>query len=138
MLMLLEGRGGCYIQDRGVSRWDTCGAQAVIEAHGGTLSKLTRFVSSKELESYTYLKSPVNLDFEAGVAYQTPFNSTLDKERATAIKQGEKFLIEDQQSAKVYSNLCGLFALDRSNLERLDEFYGAIERAKASSAPSYD
>jgi hypothetical protein len=21
MLMLLEGKGGCYIQDRGVSRW---------------------------------------------------------------------------------------------------------------------
>eukprot|EP00957_Ditylum_brightwellii_P166896 12702926-Ditylum_brightwellii.AAC.1 len=32
MLMLLEGRGTAYIQDRGVSRWDTCGAQACIEA----------------------------------------------------------------------------------------------------------
>ena len=30
MLMLLEGKGDCYIQDRGISRWDTCGAQVII------------------------------------------------------------------------------------------------------------
>ena len=30
LMMLLEGKGAVYIQDRGVSRWDTCGPQAVI------------------------------------------------------------------------------------------------------------
>jgi 3'-phosphoadenosine 5'-phosphosulfate (PAPS) 3'-phosphatase len=30
MMMLLEGKGCVYIQDRGVSRWDTCGAQVFI------------------------------------------------------------------------------------------------------------
>ena len=29
MLMLLEGKGDCYIQDRGISRWDTCAAQVL-------------------------------------------------------------------------------------------------------------
>jgi hypothetical protein len=33
VLMLLEGKGLCYIQDRGVSRWDTCAAQAVLEVY---------------------------------------------------------------------------------------------------------
>lgn len=140
MLMLLEGKGGCYIQDRGVSRWDTCAAQAVIEAHGGTLSKLTTFIENQSLASYTYLKSTINLDFEPGVANQTPFNSNLSKERASAIKQGEKFPItaEDLPTTKAYSNLCGLFALDSSNLSRLDEFASAIARAKAAAEPSYD
>ena len=40
MLMLLENKGGVYIQDRGLSRWDTCAAQAVIEAYGGSLGIL--------------------------------------------------------------------------------------------------
>jgi len=138
MLFLLEGRGGCYIQDRGVSRWDTCGAQAVIEAYGGTCSKLTKFVADQSLESYTYLRSDVNLDYEPGVAYHTPYNSVLDKEKAAAIKQGQKFLIEDASHAKPYSNLCGLFALDRENLSRLSEFHSAIQRAMAISPPAYD
>lgn len=138
MLMLLEGKGGCYIQDRGVSRWDTCGAQAVIEAHGGTLSKLTSYIENKTLESYNYLKSTENLDFQPGVAYQTPFNSNIDKERATAIKQGQKFLIDDLSTTKVYSNLCGLFALDSQNLTEIEKFYEAIQRAKAVAEPSYD
>ncbi|EKX53721.1 hypothetical protein GUITHDRAFT_64161 [Guillardia theta CCMP2712] len=46
MLMLLEGKGGMYIQDRGVSRWDTCAAQAVIEAYGGLLCRLDREVKA--------------------------------------------------------------------------------------------
>ena len=52
MMMLLERSiyGGCddgdgggpmlYIQDRGVSRWDTCAAEGVLEAHGGRLTIL--------------------------------------------------------------------------------------------------
>ncbi|EOD27438.1 hypothetical protein EMIHUDRAFT_457163 [Emiliania huxleyi CCMP1516] len=39
-LLLLEGEASCYIQDRGVSRWDSCAAQAVLEAHGGCFAKL--------------------------------------------------------------------------------------------------
>ena len=138
MLMLLEGRGGCYIQDRGVSRWDTCGAQAVIEAFGGTLSKLTRFVDNKTLEGYTYLESKVNLDFEAGVAYMTPYNATLDKETAASIKAGIKIPFTEATQPKAYSNLCGLFALDRDNLARIDDFHAAIERAKLEAEPAYD
>lgn len=138
MLMLLEGKGACYIQDRGVSRWDTCGAQAVVEAMGGKLCKLTKFVDNKSLESYTYLKSSVNLDFEPGVANLTPYNADVDKEVIARLKKGEKISIDDIAQAKKYSNLCGLLCLDAQSLAQVDEFYACIQRAKQFSALSYD
>jgi hypothetical protein len=132
--MLLEGKGGAYIQDRGVSRWDTSGAQAVIEAHGGVLGKLTSFAGSQRIESYTYLKSPVNLDFEPGVASLTPFNAA-DK---AAVKKGETRPATDAAMVKPYSNLCGLLAVDSACVPQLDAIYEAIQRAKAVAPPAYD
>ena len=137
MLMLLEGKGGCYIQDRGVSRWDTCGAQAVIEAHGGKLAKLSSFVlNNGAVESYTYLKSPINLDFQPGVAALTPYNS-VDK---SLCRKGETVLASAVEQVKPYSNLCGLLALDRHNAspDALAVYYSAIQRAEAANPASYD
>lgn len=134
MLMLLEGKGAAYIQDRGVSRWDTSGAQAVIEAYGGILCKLTRFVDDKSVQSYTYLKSATNLDFESGAASLTPYNA-MDK---TTVKKGEEVRAIAVETVKPYSNLCGLFALDKSCVSNIDNIHEAILRAKTISAPSYD
>ena len=134
MLMLLEGKGSAYIQDRGVSRWDTSGAQAVIEANGGTLSKLTSFIRTKELQSYTYLKSGLNLDFERGVANLTPFNCA-DK---GAVKKGEKRPAVDCASVQPYSNLCGLLALEGKALLDLDSIHAAMLKVISETPPSYD
>lgn len=134
MMMLLEGKGGAYIQDRGVSRWDTSAAQAVIEANGGILSKLTKFVDSKTLESYTYLKSDLNLDFEPGVANLTPYN-VKDK---NAVKKGEVKAADDINVVKAYSNLCGLLAISKDALGDLDAIYEAIQKTKSVHPLSYD
>jgi hypothetical protein len=137
MLMLLEGKGGCYIQDRGVSRWDTCGAQAVIEAHGGHLCKLSSFIMKDgALESYTYLKSTSNLDFVPGLAALTPYN-TVDK---SLVKKGEVSMADSVEKVKVYSNLCGLFALARENVdaESLGKIQSAILKVQAVAPASYD
>jgi 3'(2'), 5'-bisphosphate nucleotidase len=134
MMMLLEGKGGAYIQDRGVSRWDTCGAQAVIEANGGILSKLTAFEDSKTLSSYTYLKSDLNLDFEAGRANLTPYN-VKDK---SSIKKGETKVADDVNIVKAYSNLCGLLAINSAAIGDLDHIYDCVQRAKAQHPLSYD
>lgn len=134
MLMLLEGKGTAYIQDRGVSRWDTSGAQAVIEAYGGKLSKLTTFMKSKELASYTYLKSDVNLDFEPGVANLTPFNCA-DK---GSIKKGEVRSATNVEAVQPYSNLCGLIAVSNSAVPQLDTIYEATSRASKLAPPSFD
>lgn len=137
MLMLLEGKGNCYIQDRGVSRWDTCAAQAVIEAHGGTLSKLSSFIANnKALESYTYRKSNENTDFEPGLSNMTPYNAR-DK---GSVKKGETVSASHVDMVKPYSNLCGLIALDQncSSEGSMSAIYDAIERAAKKSRPSYD
>jgi len=143
MLMLLEGKGSAYIQDRGVSRWDTCAAQAVIEAHGGILQKLTSFVSSKELKGYTYLKSALNLDYEENCANLTPYNAA----SKTAVKKGDPPRKGRVEEFAPYSNLCGLLALrstacstgiDGATSASLDEIYAAIQSVKESTPPAFD
>lgn len=138
MLMLLEGRGAAYIQDRGVSRWDTAAAQAVIEANGGVLCKLTSFLRDGAVEGYTYLESASNLDFEPGVAALTPYNAA-DK---GLVKKGEApQLAIDPNHVKPYANLCGLVALAAPAGLRGDDLNRWRERcleAGAKSEPSYD
>jgi 3'-phosphoadenosine 5'-phosphosulfate (PAPS) 3'-phosphatase len=134
MLMLLENKGAAYIQDRGVSRWDTSAAQAVIEAHGGILSKLTKFIANKSIESYTYLASEDNLDFEENTSYLTAYN-VKDKK---LVKKGDAPRIGTLSEFKAYSNICGLLALNRDGLTSLDHIYEAIQKVKATTEPSYD
>ena len=67
-LRLLEDPDELYIQDRGLSRWDTCAAQGVLEAHGGAVVKLSAFERRGELEPYTYRRGDRNADFEPGLA----------------------------------------------------------------------
>ncbi len=56
-LLLLEGVGEFYIQDRGVKRWDTAGPQAVLEAFGGILTNLRAFENNNaQLMSYNYAR----------------------------------------------------------------------------------
>ena len=150
MLMLLEGKGSAYIQDRGVSRWDTCAAQACIEAYGGVLCKLTSFIASTEghVEApmasthYTYLQSPTNLDFTAGSASLTMYNcSPLVKK---AIKKGDVTLPKlatDITDVAPYSNLCGLVALSEENntVEKRRAVHAAVLAAIAMGSPvAYD
>jgi 3'-phosphoadenosine 5'-phosphosulfate (PAPS) 3'-phosphatase len=137
MLMLLERKGRAYIQDRGVSRWDTAAAQAVIEAHGGVLCKLSTLLTDKgKEESYTYLKSETNLDFAAGEANLTAFNAAvgageIGKTRRIAMNASE---------VKPYANLCGLFAIgpDENTEAHKSDLLAAIQRASEFSPPSFD
>ena len=114
ILMVLEGRG-IYILDRGVSRWDTCAAQAILEAEGGTLCTLTGFLANR-MESYTYALTDVNLDPNP-LAVAGPMNSS-------GIRM------------KPYSNLCGLVAVPRECMG--SEYMEALRaRCLSSSAPAY-
>jgi hypothetical protein len=114
---------------------DTCGAQAVIEAHGGILAKLTSFVGGdKEWKGYTYLKSDQNLDFEDNTSNLTPFNSK-DKK---AIKKGDPPRIGKLDEFQAYSNISGLIALSREGLTNVDKIFDTIQEVKATHPPSYD
>lgn len=136
MLMLLEGKGAAYIQDRGVSRWDTCGAQAVLEAHGGHFCKLTTFVApagSEPVRGYTYLESAANLDFEPGTATLTPYNAA---DKAMVPRGAPPTPATDVGHVKPYANLCGHVALASS--AELDMWRQTCLAAAAENAPDYD
>ena len=75
-MMLIEGKAGGYIRDTGgFAKWDTSGPQAVIDAFGGTMSKLPNFIRDGSLESYTHLKTVYNLDCEAGKVHLSLSNA---------------------------------------------------------------
>eukprot|EP01033_Poteriospumella_lacustris_P000856 gene856-612_t len=135
MLMLLEGKGAAYIQDRGVSRWDTCGAQAVIEAHGGVLAKMTTFAKGDaEWKKYTYLKSESNLDFEENTSNLTPYNARNKK----LINKNDPPRLGTLEEFQPYSNICGLIALSATGLPNARHIFDAIQEVQQGMPPSYD
>lgn len=150
MLMLLEGRGDCYIQDRSVNRWDTCAPQAILEATGGTLAKLYQFTrpattrSGQEkaaLESYTYNKSEVNLDYVAGVSSVSRYNFKQKDKVALAKHAGKKFGNTDADTPMnemlPYFNMCGLLALRNASAPEVAKYHAAALRAKAKFPDKY-
>ena len=139
MMMLLENENMLYIQDRGVSRWDTCAAEACLESFGGQLTKMSHLLEADDAmepnEFYTYLASQSNLDFIPGSAKLTKYNCrTSTKE----LQPNEKVIDVDQ--VKPYSNLCGLVALGKE-LNTVDgrmQIQNAIQRAATKNPPSFD
>jgi hypothetical protein len=151
-----------YIQDRGVSRWDTCAAEGVLEAHGGRLTKLTAYLAApggggggattddgeeerRRLgttggdggdngEFYRYLAGPTNLDFVPGLACLTKNN----RRRRSAGGDGDVAL--DVGDVNAYSNLCGFVALGREwNTAEGRTYIGeAIRRAALLNPPSFN
>eukprot|EP00471_Norrisiella_sphaerica_P004217 CAMPEP_0184487332 /NCGR_PEP_ID=MMETSP0113_2-20130426/9780_1 /TAXON_ID=91329 /ORGANISM="Norrisiella sphaerica, Strain BC52" /LENGTH=372 /DNA_ID=CAMNT_0026869595 /DNA_START=88 /DNA_END=1206 /DNA_ORIENTATION=+ len=132
MLLLLEGKGTMYIQDRGVSRWDTCAAQAVIEACGGILCKLTTVEDAGKYESYNYKVGTKNLDLNSR-AMLTKFN-VLDKE----ILKQDPVPSVSADNVQPYSNVCGIFgAKDKDNKELLNKVVAAIQKVSKAVPPQY-
>lgn len=133
-MMLLEGKAGAYIRDTGgFAKWDTSGPQAVIEAYGGTMSKLPEFMKDKSLVSYTHLKTTKNLDFEPNVIGLTLSNSK-DK---SIVKKGTSEMVADVDMVKEYSCLRGLVALDKGNMDKLDMLQKAMLKVAAEHPPTY-
>jgi len=127
-------RGHLYIQDRGVSRWDTCAAEACLNAFGGQLLKLTDFLEDEKDGYYTYLASQTNLDFIPNTANLTKYNSNLQDLPSPAQKA------QDVCQVKAYSNLCGLvcFGKEFNTQEGRKYLREAIRKAAAINAPSLD
>jgi 3'-phosphoadenosine 5'-phosphosulfate (PAPS) 3'-phosphatase len=126
--------GHLYIQDRGVSRWDSCAAEACLEAFGGQLLKLTKFLGEEEDGYYTYLASKTNLDFIPNTANLTTYNSNLKDLPSPAQKA------QDVCQVKAYSNLCGLVAFGKEFNTQDGRKYlqDAIRKAAAINPPSLD
>jgi 3'-phosphoadenosine 5'-phosphosulfate (PAPS) 3'-phosphatase len=132
MLMLLEGHGDVYCQDRGVSRWDTCAAEAILDAYGGLLIQLAPFVadSSRQVR-YNYARSERNLDFVPSLAALSPYNAAIKVER-----NAPEQLATSVDQVLPYSNLNGLLAA--ADAAMLGALHAHMQSIDASICPSYN
>ena len=102
-LLLLAGYGTIYLQDRGLSRWDTCAAEAILSAtKTGSVGMLEPFLRQRKITHYTYRFSRLNTNFKAGIAKLTPFNSSVPEASGVAF---------DIRQVKPYANMRGFIAL---------------------------
>ena len=148
MLKLLETPSlGMYLLDRGVSKWDTCAAQAILEAQGGLLIKLDSLFQSiisddQSLlveESYTYKVTtqcddvPINFP-----AYLTRYNARQPYNNNNNNEQ--KVPITNANMVKEYANICGMLALTKhgNTLENKLKIVQGIQQASLQYPPAFD
>ena len=83
------------------------------------------------LESYTYLFSTLNADYQPNLSFMTPYNSTV-------MKKGNKnkVLSTSINDMKPYSNLCGLFAV--LDLDLLHSINRGCQNVIKRAPPSFD
>ena len=133
-MMLLEGKGGAYIRDTGgFAKWDTSAPTAVLEAYGGTMSKLPGFLEDGSLEGYTHLKTAKNLDFVPGQPTLTLSNI---KDKSAYVK-GSTMTAGDVSAVKEYSCVQGLVAADKAAMGELPKIREAMLRVMEESEPTY-
>jgi len=133
-MMLLEGKGGAYIRDTGgFAKWDTSAPTAVLEAYGGTMSKLPPFLDDESLVGYTHLKSQKNLDFVPGQS-QLTLSNIRDK---SAFVKGSEISVSDVNSVKEYSCMQGLVAVDKRAMKDLPKIREAMKVVQEEHAPTY-
>jgi fructose-1,6-bisphosphatase/inositol monophosphatase family enzyme len=142
-LRVLESPKTCYIQDRGLSRWDTCGPQGVIEGHGGVLAKLQPLVAGAAeeavLEPYHYLVDDHPDDFVPGLTRLTKYNArkgVLDE--ADKAKDAPVRFATSQEEILPYKNGLGVFALGSADADTIAHVHAAVRRAAEKQPPSFD
>jgi len=133
-MMLLEGKGGAYIRDTGgFAKWDTSAPTAVLEAYGGTMSKLPGFLEDGSLVGYTHLKTGKNLDFVPGQSTLTLSNI---KDKSAYVK-GSTISAGDVSAVKEYSCVQGLVAVDKAAMGDLPKIRESMLKVMEESEPTY-
>jgi len=131
-MMLLEGKGGAYIRDTGgFAKWDTSAPTAVLEAYGGTMSKLPGFLEDGSLVGYTHLKTAKNLDFVPGQSTLTLSNI---KDKSAYVK-GSTISAGDVSAVKEYSCVQGLVAVDKAAMGDLPKIRESMIKVMEESEP---
>jgi len=133
-MMLLEGKGGAYIRDTGgFAKWDTSAPTAVLEAYGGTMSKLPPFLEDETLTTYTHLKALKNLDFVPGQSTLTLSNC---KDKSAFVK-GSEITVSDVGMIKEYSCMQGLVAVDKAAMGDLPKIREAMIEVQKEHLPTF-
>ena len=140
VLNLLQGKGDCYIQDRGSFRWDTCAPEALIAAYGGCLVRLSTFIATGKLESYVYKQTgygSLNPDLEFIFGYDKNLWPVFSRYNGDPVesKLEKRITPETAHLVKAYSNLCGFICLTKDSLKNIEQFREAIMKVYARSPP---
>ena len=141
-----------------MSRWDTCGPQAVLEAHHGALLQLAPLVKSNELRRYkcdgalslslvvfsSVLSAAIfvccrylpnhdrDVEFEPGEVLLTKYNA-----RSSDMADGRRrAMLRDE--LQPWSNVQGLFALSPSESNRVQQYGAVMRQIAAKYRPAYD
>jgi 3'-phosphoadenosine 5'-phosphosulfate (PAPS) 3'-phosphatase len=141
-LMVLENKAGNYIRDTGgFAKWDTSGPQAVVEAYGGTMSKLPGFLRDKSLDSYTHLKTDINLDIEMN-AVRLSLSNAKDKAAYKALPKAYKdtMITATADMVKEYSCLSGLVCMNKDNMgaANIDAVHKTMLKVMKDHPPTYN
>ena len=122
--------------DRGVSKWDTCAAQAILEAQGGLLIQLDPFFDHPSNEvSYTYKVTTTCDDLPINFpAHLTRYNARLYEEG------NEKVPITNANMVQPYANICGMLALTQqgNTHEHKQQILEAIQHVSQQYPPAFD
>jgi 3'-phosphoadenosine 5'-phosphosulfate (PAPS) 3'-phosphatase len=132
VLKVLEGYG-IYVQDRGLSRWDTCGSEAILAARGGLICMLEPLLTPESPEQgYNYLKTGTNLNFKPDVALLSDYNSRVNPHPV------EKTWAKLVEEVEPYANLLGLLVIPEALMHLKVDIIQACIRAKEIAEPEYN
>mmetsp|Transcript_1425 Transcript_1425/g.1668 ORF Transcript_1425/g.1668 Transcript_1425/m.1668 type:complete len:726 (-) Transcript_1425:2476-4653(-) len=146
VMCLLEGKSACYIQDRGTSRWDICGPQAVIEAYGGHFGKLSSFINENgKVVKYKYRETKegeLNADLDTVLqAGECKFDVRVSFSRFSVADQslyGEPVTPENVNQLKPYSNICGIICLAPGETDKTKYYVDALSKVAGGNPPSFN
>ena len=141
VLNLLQGKGECYIQDRGSFRWDTCAPEALIAAYGGCLVRLSTFIASGELQTYQYTKTgygSMNPDLNFIFKYNENLWPRFSRYNGHPPESKPRTRITPKQAhlVRAYSNLCGFLCLPKESLSKIEHYREAIMKVYKQSPPA--
>lgn len=134
-----------YIQDRGISRWDSCAGEAILDAYGGAFLKLSSVMSytgSEDIQTmkYHYRKvAPGKLideDIDLSINIKMTNTNTSD---LSVLKPDKKqyFTEATKKYLPPYSNLCGLFATTNAKQDTLLSVSDMAKHTAKVSPPEY-
>lgn len=132
-----------YVQDRGISRWDSAAGEAILDSYGGGFLKLSELIKPNDFSStlplryhyrHTLVQAEEDIDWSIKVRMT---KSNVNDSSLVKSSKATYFTDETKANMLPYSNMCGLFASIDCSKEALIDFSAKAKEAAKHSKPSY-